>query len=402
MTALLLVIIYLAFVSLGLLDGLLGSAWPTMHASLGAAVSAAGTISLVICLGTIVSSLMTDRLVRRLGAGGLTACSVGLTAIALFGFSASGSFWQLVLWAVPYGLGAGAVDASLNAYVATHFAPRHMNWLHSCWGIGAAVGPMVMSWQMATPAGWQGGYRVVGLIQVALTAAILVSLPLWHERRGTHTDESHAEAGGEERPSKLQLARRPGVIQAMLGFLCYCSIESTCGLWSSTFLVMGHGVPTQTAALLVSLFYGGITVGRLLSGVLTLRLDGQQLLRVGEATMALGIAVLLLGRSTVVLGAGLTLLGLGCAPIYPQMIQLTPSRFGSRNAQSLMGLQMACAYVGSMVAPPLMGAIIERVSPLLMPVVEAVLLALMTALITACDRRISQASARRAQEAGRG
>ncbi|MGN0076366.1 MAG: MFS transporter [Parafannyhessea sp.] len=395
MTALLLVVIYLSFVSLGLPDGLLGSAWPTMHASLGAAVSAAGTVSLVICLGTIVSSLLTDRLVKRLGAGGLTACSVGLTAVALFGFSASTSFWQLVLWAVPYGLGAGAVDAALNAYVATHFAPRHMNWLHSCWGIGAAVGPMVMSWQMATPAGWQGGYRIVGFIQVALVAAIFASLPLWHERRDTRAD-AHGHSGGEGRASKLELTRRPGVVQAMLGFLCYCSIESTCGLWSSTFLVMGHGVSTEAAALLVSLFYGGITVGRLISGVLTLRLDGRQLLRAGEATMALGILVLLLGRSTVVLGAGLTLLGLGCAPIYPQMIQLTPSRFGSQSAQSLMGLQMACAYVGSMAAPPVMGAIIEHVSPLLMPVAEAALLVLMAALIGSCDRRVEASRPSRA------
>lgn len=408
MAALLLVVVYLSFVSLGLPDGLLGSAWPTMHASLGATVSSAGTVSLVICLGTIASSLMTDRLVRRLGDGGLTAASVALTAVALFGFSASTLFWQLVLWAIPYGLGAGAVDAALNAYVATHFAPRHMNWLHACWGVGAAVGPMLMSWQMATPAGWQGGYRVVGLVQVALVAAIFASLPLWRgqgdagmatdrnatagekddrdEKSGSHEQDEKGAPHGTH-PSKRRLASRRGVLQAMLGFLCYCSIESSCGLWSSTFLVMGHGVPTRTAALLVSLFYGGITVGRLLSGILTLRLDGRQLLRLGEATMAVGIVVLLTSRSAVALGVGLTLLGLGCAPIYPQMIQLTPSCFGSRNAQALMGLQMACAYVGSMAAPPLMGAVIGHVSPLLLPPIEAILLVAMTALVEACDRR---------------
>ncbi|SES64224.1 Fucose permease [Olsenella sp. KH3B4] len=387
MTTVLLGIIYLAFVSLGLPDGLLGAAWPTMHASIGANVSLAGVISMIICLGTIVSSLLTVQLVRRLGTGKLTALSVALTAVALFGFSASAEFWQLALWAIPYGLGAGAVDASLNAYVATHYAARHMNWLHCCWGLGAAGGPMIMSWQMGSSAGWPGGYRIVGALQVALVVAITLSIPLWRDQNdATDQDGKHTV------PTRRKLLALPGVKLAMAGFLCYCALESACGLWASTFLVLGHGVSAQAAALLASLFYAGITVGRFLSGVLTLRLDGKQLLRLGETIMGIGLVVLMVSPSETGLGLGLALLGLGCAPIYPQMIQLTPVRFGSQNAQSLMGLQMACAYVGSMAFPPLMGVIVERVSPVLLPVVAAGLLALMTVCLTCCDRRVEAAT----------
>ncbi len=389
MTHALIAIIYLAFVSLGLPDGLLGAAWPAMHADLGAAVSLAGAISVVICLGTIVSSLMTDTLVRRLGTGRLTAASVALTAVALFGFSTCTALWQLVLWAIPYGLGAGAVDAALNAFVATHYAARHMNWLHCCWGIGAAGGPMVMSWQMSGATGWPGGYRVVGVVQVALVAAIALSLPLWHDRTGATGEKGGVYGAERAAATRRELLSRPGVPQAMAGFLCYCALESSCGLWASTFLVLGHGVSAQTAALLASLFYAGITVGRFLSGVLTLRLDGRQLLRLGEVVMALGIVSMLVAPGVVALGAGLALLGLGCAPIYPQMIQLTPKRFGTDGAQSLMGMQMACAFVGSMAFPPLMGLVVEGVSPLLLPVVAAVLLVVMTLSLTVCDRRVT-------------
>lgn len=388
MTHALLVIIYLAFVSLGLPDGLLGAAWPAMHSDLGAAVSTAGAVSMVICSGTVTSSLLTDRLVRRLGTGGLTVASVALTAAALLGFSMSSAVWQLVAWALPYGLGAGAVDASLNAYVATHFEPLHMNWLHCCWGVGAAVGPMVMSRQMAGSGGWQGGYRVVFIAQVALVAVLLASLPLWRER--TRGGVGGAKRRGAAASPRLgALVAQPGVPQAMAAFFCYSSLESSSGLWASTYLVLGHGLPAQDAALLASLLYAGIMVGRLLSGVLTLRLDGRQLLRLGEAVMAVGAALLLLASGEFGLGAGLVLLGLGCAPIFPQMIQLTPDRFGADAAQSLMGVQMASAYVGSMAFPPLVGFVVESVSPLLLPVLVAVLTVLMSALIWSCDRRVA-------------
>ncbi|MGN0070719.1 MAG: MFS transporter [Atopobiaceae bacterium] len=385
----LLAIIYLAFVSLGLPDGLLGAAWPTMHGTLGAAVSSAGIISCIICFGTIVSSLLTDRLVRRLGTGVLTAASVALTAVALFGFSTVTSFWQLALWAIPYGLGAGAVDAALNAYVALHAEARHMNWLHCCWGIGAAAGPVIMAGAIARGAGWQGGYITVGIIQTVLVCVLVSSLRLWGKR------PSGAEGQKAEHPaaSRRDLFRIPGVWQALVGFFCYCALESCCGLWTPTFLVMGHGIDAETAALLGSLFYAGITVGRLFSGILTLRMTGQQLLHLGEAIIGAGVLALIFAPRGFLplLAAGTVLLGLGCAPIYPQMIQLTPSRFGEEHAQSLMGLQMACAYVGSLSMPPLLGLLIEHVSPLFLVPVAAVLLVAMTICLTSCDRHAKAA-----------
>ncbi len=385
MSAALLAIIYLAFVSLGLPDGLLGAAWPTMHVGVDAAVSWAGIVSTVICLGTIVSSLLTNRLVRRMGTGVLTASSVALTAAALFGFSTATEFWQLVLWAIPYGLGAGAVDAALNAFVATHYEARHMNWLHCCWGIGAAGGPLLMAAQISHGAGWQVGYQAVGLIQVGLVVALVLSLRLWGARvAGSKGGETDA---GRRAVSRSRMIALPGVPQALVGFFCYCALEASCGLWAPTFLVLGHGLDTGVAALLGSLFYAGITCGRFVSGVLTLRLTGTQLLRLGEAVIASGVATLLLAPCEAALAVGLVLLGVGCAPIYPQMIQLTPTRFGTDNAQALMGLQMACAYVGSMAMPPLVGMAVENASPLLLPPVAAVLLAVMTVCLGICDKR---------------
>lgn len=392
MPSALLAVIYLAFVSLGLPDGLLGAAWPTMHAALGAAVSSAGIVSCIICFGTIVSSLLTDRLVRTLGAGILTAASVALTALALFGFSTAASFWQLILWAIPYGLGAGAVDAALNAYVALHAEARHMNWLHCCWGIGAAAGPLIMAAAIARGAGWQGGYIAVGAIQAALVAVLVLSLRLWEKRPRSETGYRESRAAAASRRDLMHI---PGVWQALVGFFFYCALESCCGLWTPTFLVLGHDIDAGSAALVGSLFYAGITAGRLVCGILTLRMAGQELLHLGEAIIGTGVVVLILAPagSLPFLAAGVVLLGLGCAPIYPQMIQLTPSRFGSQHAQSLMGLQMACAYIGSLSAPPLLGLLMEHISPVLFVPAAAMLLAAMTACLASCDRQAAKARA---------
>lgn len=391
MPSLLLAVIYLAFVSLGLPDGLLGAAWPTMHAALGAAVSSAGIVSCIICFGTIISSLLTDRLVRHLGTGILTAASVALTALALFGFSTAATFWQLILWAIPYGLGAGAVDAALNAYVALHAEARHMNWLHCCWGIGAAAGPLIMAAAIARGAGWQGGYIAVGAIQAVLVAVLVLSLRLWGKRPRSKTGHRESRAAA----SRRDLMHIPGVWQALVGFFCYCALESCCGLWTPTFLVLGHDIDAGSAALVGSLFYAGITAGRLVSGILTLRMTGQELLHLGEAIIGAGVLLLILAPagSLPFLAAGVVLLGLGCAPIYPQMIQLTPSRFGSQHAQPLMGLQMACAYIGSLSAPPVLGLLMEHISPVLFVPAAAMLLVAMTACLTSCDRQAAKARA---------
>ena len=382
----LLLVIYLAFIGLGLPDSLLGSAWPAMHADLGAAVSVGGFVSMTTCSCTILSSLLCGRLIRRFGTGRLVLGSVALTAVAIFGYSCCTELWQIIAWAVPYGLGAGAVDAALNAYAAIHYEARHMNWLHCMWGIGSSAGPVVMSRMVLSAAGWRGGYRVVGAFQLVITLCLVLSLRLW-DARGVDEDA----AAGATGPRGLALLRLPGAWQALVGFFCYCALESTCGLWAATYMVFARGASADLAALFAGLFYLGITLGRLVSGFLTLRLSGQQLQHLGEYLAAAGVALLILAPGEYLAGCGLFLVGLGCSPIYPQMIQLTPERFGEENATSIMGIQMAFAYVGSLAVPPIAGLLIGHVSPWCFPVVAVVLVVSMTACLTSCDRATGDA-----------
>ena len=380
----LLIVIYLAFIGLGLPDSLLGSAWPVMHADLGAPVALGGVVSMTVSCMTIASSLATDRIVRLLGTGRLVLFSVALTAIGLFGFSTCTSFAYLMLWAIPYGLGAGAIDSALNTYVAIHFEARHMNWLHCMWGIGAAVGPVVMSWRIASGAGWQSGYRAIGLVQLALMATLACTIRLW---RGVSAGADESEEGPVGR---ARLLRLPGAWQALVGFFAYCALESSCGLWGSTFMVLARGISPERAAFLTSLFYAGITAGRFVSGILTLRLDGHQLQRLGEALIGCGVLVMLVARGEALTGCGLALAGLGCAPVFPQMIQLTPERFGTENAGSFMGLQMAFAYVGSLAMPPCVGLVLEHVSAGLFPALVLAFLAVTTICLESCDRTVAR------------
>lgn len=373
MVHLLLAVIYLSFISLGLPDSLLGSAWPVMHAELGVPTSWAGIISVIISMGTVVSSLQSDRLTKRLGAGRVTAASVGLTAAALFGFSASGSFWGLCLWAIPYGLGAGSVDAALNNYVALHYASRHMSWLHCMWGLGAAIGPYIMGLALSGSAGWQMGYRYISLLQIVLTAVLAATLPLWrvHQRAG----------GGEEqdaRPLTLsQILRIPGAKEVMAAFFCYCALEQTAILWSSSYLHLHRGVPAETAAGYAGLFFLGITAGRALSGFLTMKLSDPQMIRLGQGVIALGALTLLLPLHESAALAGLVLVGLGCAPIYPCIIHSTPGHFGADKSQAVIGVQMASAYVGTCLMPPLFGLVSDFISPALFPLYLLAILAVM-------------------------
>ena len=372
MFSFLLPLIYLAFISLGLPDSLLGSAWPVMYPELGAPVSAAGLISLIICCGTIFSSLQSDRLTRRFGAGGITAASVALTAAALLGFSISHTFGALCLWAIPYGLGAGSVDAALNNYVALHYESRHMSWLHCMWGVGTTVGPMVMGVALAHGAGWNTGYRVIGVFQVLLAIVLAVSLPLWKKR--TSDDD------GSPAPQALtlgQVIRIPGAKEIMLSFFCYCALESTAGLWASSYFTLVRGVSAEAAANLAGLFYFGITAGRGASGFLTLRFDDTQMIRLGQSVLAVGVVALLLPGPTILSMIGFILVGIGCAPIYPSIIHGTPARFGAERSQAMIGVQMASAYVGSMLMPPLYGLAAQHLSPALLPFYLLALLALM-------------------------
>ena len=394
MASLLLPVIYLAFISLGLPDSLLGSAWPSMVGQLGADLSWAGIVSMIISTGTIVSSLCSERLNARLGTGGVTAVSVLLTAAALFGFSTCTRFWQLCVWAVPYGLGAGSVDAALNAYVSLHYKSRHMSWLHCMWGVGASVGPVIMGRALAGGS-WQGGYRIISLIQFGLTAVLLLSLPLW--KRPEKTPEG-ADYTPEHR-TLPQLLRMPGVPQVLLCFFCYCALESTAGMWAASYCTLVRGIDAGTAAGWASTFYLGITIGRGVCGFLTIKINDQNMIRLGQVLIALGVVLVLLPAGQGVLFAGLVTIGLGCAPVYPSIIHETPANFGREVSLAMTGIQMAFAYVGSCLMPPLFGLLAQYVTPALYPWFLAALLALMFAMAESLHRRTREK--RRAVETGR-
>lgn len=377
MIMLLLGVIYLSFISLGLPDSLLGAVWPTMYVEFGVPVSYAGIISMIIAAGTIVSSLQSDRLTRRLGTGKVTALSVALTAAALFGFSVSRSFFALCLWAIPYGLGAGSVDASLNNYVALHYASRHMSWLHCMWGVGASVGPYIMGFALTRGQGWNLGYRYVAIIQIALTAILFFSLPLWKGRQDAAAEDG---AKAEKALTLAQILRIPGAKEVMVTFFCYCALEQTAGLWASSYLVLHNGLTADKAASFASLFFIGITAGRALSGFLTLKFNDTQMIRLGEGVILIGVAALLLplGETTSIIG--LVLIGLGCAPVYPCIIHSTPAHFGAENSQAIIGVQMASAYIGTCMMPPLFGVIANSISVSLFPVYLLLILACMGAM----------------------
>ena len=374
--SLLLAIIYLAFISLGLPDSLLGSAWPSMYGPLGVPMSYAGIISMIISGGTIVSSLLSDRLTKKLGAGRVTAVSVGMTAVALAGFSVSPTFWMLCLWALPYGLGAGSVDAALNNYVALHYASRHMSWLHCMWGLGATAGPYIMGYALTARMGWQGGYRIISILQAGLTVAIIASLPMWKTRSG----EGAEEASPARALTLREIVRIPGAKAVMLTFFCYCALEQTAGLWASSYLVLQKGVPPETAASFAGLFFIGITAGRAVSGFLTIRLNDRQMVRLGQAIIAVGIVFLLLPVGEGAALVGLILIGLGCAPIYPCVIHSTPDHFGPENSQAIIGVQMASAYLGVCVMPPLFGLAAAHITAALLPGYLLLLLAVMAVM----------------------
>ena len=380
---LLLVIIYLSFISLGLPDGLLGAAWPTIYPALSVPVSFAGILFAIISGGTVVSSLLSDRLTFRLGTGRVTAISVCMTAAALFGFAVSDSYWMLCLWAIPYGLGAGSVDASLNNYVALHYTSRHMSWLHCMWGIGATVGPYIMGAVLSGGGHWSGGYRTVGFIQLALTVVLFLSLPLWKERTKT-------EDGSSAKPLPLKaVIAIPGAKQIMVTFFCYCALEQTTALWASSYLALYKGVPADTAAFFASMFFIGITAGRALNGFLTMKFRDTQLIRMGQAVILTGICAILLPLGNAAAITGLILVGLGCAPIYPCVIHSTPEHFGAEHSQALIGVQMASAYIGNCLMPPLFGLIANHIHVALLPVYLLLILGLMVVMHEKMLRTIS-------------
>lgn len=408
MASLLLAVIYLTFISLGLPDSLLGTAWPVMHVELVAPVAAQSLISIIISCCTIASSLLTAKLVHKLGTGKLTALSVALTAGAILGFSATNAFWQLCLIAIPYGMGAGAIDSALNNYVALNYGARHMSWLHCCWGIGASVGPLVMGWALAGPLSWHGGYLAIGAMQAIITAALFLSLPLWkstdghagdgaaNERAAAQADpavpgHTQAEAHPERPLTNRELLRLPGARAAIVSFGTYCALEGSIGLWIASYLTMARGLDAATAASIVSQFFLGITIGRLVSGFAAQWLTSENQIRLGQVLIAGGLIGLVALNGGVAAGACTFVAGLGCAPIYPSIVALTPKRFGERASQGLVSLQMACAYAGSMLVPPVFGLVAGAGGAVLIPYMIAALLVTNTILAELAVRKTNAA-----------
>ena len=347
----LLVMIYLSFISLGLPDSMLGSAWPAMNVSLNAPLWGAGLVQMLISFCTIISSLNSAKLIRRFGTGKLTAISVATTALALLGFSLAKNYAFLLLMAVPLGLGAGAVDAGLNNYVALHCEAKHMSWLHCFWGVGTIIGPMILSAVLRVGGSWATGYRAVGLIQCAVSALLFATLGMW--KRGNIQQEEY----GAKALSVWEVLSLPGAKAGMVTFLCYCAVESTLGLWGATYISQVRGVDEATAASFGAMFYIGITVGRAISGFMAMKLLPKQMVRVGQTLLALGCIFMMIPAGSTLSGIGLVVCGLGCAPIYPNIIQDTPVNYGTENSQAAIGVQMAFAYVGSTFLPSIFGAL---------------------------------------------
>ncbi|WP_028596533.1 MFS transporter [Paenibacillus assamensis] len=362
-----LLIIYLAFISLGLPDSLLGVAWPIMHKEYNASFETAGLLSMIIAGGTIVSSSMSGLMLKWLGTGRITFISSLMTAAALLGFAYAPSLIWLIVLAIPLGLGAGAVDAALNNYVALHYKAHHMSWLHSFWGVGATIGPFIMSYYMVGSSGWRDGYFTIAMIQFALVVILLLTLPLWkrvvhkgNDESATDTTANHNEIDAtisthDTQNKKGSPLKMKGAKATLLAFLFYCGTEATMGLWGSSFLVNVKGLPASVAAQWVSMYYAGITVGRFITGFITLKVSNKMLIRSGQFIALTGAVILLLPLPTTFSLIGFIMVGLGCAPIYPCMLHETPVRFGKEQSQHLMGYQMAVAYTGATLLPPLLG-----------------------------------------------
>lgn len=385
MYTLLLAVIYLVFISLGLPDSLLGSGWPTMRLVFDQPLSAAGMVSMIITGGTICSSLLSERLTAKFSTRGVTVASVFLSAAALFGFSISTRFWMLCLWAVPYGLAAGCIDSAINNYVALHYRSRHMSWLHCFWGVGTVISPCVMSWALRH-SGWQLGYRTVALMQLAIGVVLVLTLPVWN----IHRDEAQTARAGQLLGIRGALKIK-GAPTLFVGFFAYCGAEGTSILWASSYLAGERGFSAQRAAASAAVLYVGITVGRFVSGFIADKVGDRGMIRLGTGVIAAALAVLALpggGELGALLGLGL--LGLGNAPVYPAIIHATPANFGAENSQGIIGMQMASAYVGSTLMPPLFGLIANRAGLGWMPLFLALFILLMITMLEATFRTVAK------------
>lgn len=385
MYILLLAVIYLAFISLGLPDSLLGSAWPTIRAEFDVPLSYMGFVSMTISLGTVVSGLASERLTKRFGTRGVTVISVLMTAAALFGFSTVSNLFQMCLWAVPYGLGAGAIDAALNNYVALHYRAKHMSWLHCFWGVGTVMSPYIMSYAL-THSAWMDGYRTVSYLQFAIAAVLVLTMPLWQANKAGEATDADIKVLGLR--GALQIK---GVPPLLFGFFAYCAAEATAMLWASSYLEGTRGASKEEAAAWGSLFFIGITVGRFLAGFITDKLGDTRMIRVGIAVALAGILCILIPVRAITI-VGFIIIGFGCAPIYPCIIHSTPDNFGAENSQGIIGIQMASAYIGTTFMPPLFGLIANGISLRLMPLYLAFFMLLLLVMMTKVEKACRKAS----------
>lgn len=372
MYSFLLALIYIAFISLGLPDSLLGSGWPAMHGDLGVPVSYMGFVTMVISGETIVSSLLSDKLTVKFGTPRVTVISVFLTAVGLFGFSFSSKFWMLIVFAVPYGLGAGAIDAALNNYIALHYKAKHMSWLHCFWGVGTIVSPFIMSYAL-TNSVWNNGYRIVGFIQLGIAILLLVTLPVWKINKSTATAE-------QKHIGLIGALKIKGVPFLLIGFFAYCAAEATAMGWASTYFAEVKGISAEQAAQFAALFYIGITVSRFLSGFVSDKLGDRKMIIIGTAFAICGIALLLIPGPNLLAVIAFVTIGFGCGPIYPCIIHSTPNNFGAENSGAIIGIQMASAYIGSTFIPPLFGQLGGLVGFEIMPIYLMVFVVLMISM----------------------
>ena len=382
MFSFILALTYICFISLGLPDSLLGAAWPVMQVQMGVPVSYAGIVSLVICLNTIISSLMSNFMIHKLGIGRVIAISVATTAVALFGFSVSDQYWMLLLWAIPYGLGAGSVDSVLNNYAALHFKSQHMSWLHCMWGVGASISPYIMSFALIRLDNWHSGYLIVSLIQIVLSFFIFLTVPQWKN--------APSAAGKEEKSESKPLTIRqilaiPGAKVCFVTFFGYCALELTSSLWASSYLVQARGVSAEVASGCASLFYIGLTLGRAINGFLAMRFGDRFLIRLGLGIIFAGILLVFVPYHAMFAYVGFVIIGLGCAPVYPCIIHMTPDLFGKDKSQAIIGVQIAFAYTGFCVMPPLFGWIADNISIGLLP---AYLMALLVLIIVMHEKMV--------------
>lgn len=378
MAVLFLIVIYLAFISLGLPDSLLGAAWPAMQPEYGAPIETAGLLFMAIAGGTILSSLASGTVIKRFGTGKVAFVSCLMTALALLGFSFSPSFVWLFLFAIPLGLGAGSIDAGLNHYAAENYNAHHMSWLHCFWGVGATLGPIILAFSLSGERSWRNGYLIIAGIQFALVFILFFSLPLWKKNeKNKEVQEGIADTVQHRTLAKAKPLQIKGVKSALLTFLFYCGAEATMGLWGGSFLVEVKGLEADTAARWVSFYFGGITAGRFITGFITLRASNRILIRSGQLLALAGAVLLVLPLPVALSLAGFVLIGLGLAPIFPCMLHETPLRFGKEHSQSIMGYQMAVAYTGSTFIPPFLGFLAIYSTLAVFPIFIIVLMAAM-------------------------